>query len=142
MCGFLIAKDTNTVNILEAIDKMNYRGLPGYKGFIRYKDYNLCHIALPMIDPDPIIATQPIQFKKEPPSMFVGEIFNYKDFGDYESDAFMIHKRYREEKSHEFFHKFDGFWSFITFFNDEPIIYTDFLGIKPCLLYTSDAADE
>ena len=38
MCGFLIAKDTNTVNILEAIDKMNYRGLPGYKGFIRYKD--------------------------------------------------------------------------------------------------------
>ena len=131
MCGFLIAKDTNQVNTLEAIDKMDYRGLKGYKGFKRYKDYNLCHIALPMIDPDPIIATQPIQFKKEPPSMFVGEIFNYKDFGDYESDAFMIHKRYREEKSHEFFHKFDGFWSFITFFNDEPIIYTDFLGIKP-----------
>ena len=49
----------------------------------------------------------------------------------------MIHARYREELSHEFFHKFDGFWSYITFFNEHPIAYTDFLGIKP-IYYRKD----
>jgi len=131
MCGFLIAKDNPNDNVMHIIDKMSYRGLKDYKGYMRYKEYNLAHIALPMVDPDPGVAIQPIQFDKEPPSMFVGEIFNYKNFGDYTTDAIMIHKTYREEMSHDFFHRFDGFWSFITFFNDEPIIYTDFLGIKP-----------
>ena len=131
MCGFIIAKDNPGNNVIGMIEKMSYRGLKDYKGYMSYKGYNLAHIALPMVDPDPELSTQPIRFEKEPPSMFVGEIFNYKDFGDYETDAIMIHKTYRENKSHEFFHNFDGFWSFITFFNDEPIIYTDFLGIKP-----------
>jgi len=131
MCGFLIAKDNPGDNVMRIIEKMSYRGLKDYKGYMRYKEYNLAHIALPMVDPDPGVSIQPIQFDKEPPSMFVGEIFNYKDFGDYTTDAIMIHKTFREEMSHDFFHKFDGFWSFITFFNDEPIIYTDFLGIKP-----------
>jgi len=131
MCGFLIAKDNSKYNVIKYIDKMSYRGLPEYKGFQQYKGYNLAHIALPMVDPDPEISIQPLRFGKEAPSMFVGEIFNYKDFGDYKTDAIMIHKTYREEMSHDFFHKFDGFWSFITFFNDKPIIYTDFLGIKP-----------
>ena len=131
MCGFLIAKDNSKHNVIKYIDKMSYRGLPEYKGFQQYEGYNLAHIALPMVNPDPDLSIQPIRNDKEPPSMFVGEIFNYKDFGDYETDAIMIHETYREEMSHEFFHNFDGFWSFITFFNKKPIIYTDFLGIKP-----------
>ena len=131
MCGFLIAKDNSKHNVIKYIDKMSYRGLPEYKGFQQYEGYNLAHIALPMVNPNPDIAIQPIRNDKEPPSMFVGEIFNYKDFGDYETDARMIHETYREEMSHDFFHNFDGFWSFITFFNKKPIIYTDFLGIKP-----------
>tara|TARA_B000000557_G_scaffold71702_1_gene56687 strand:- start:764 stop:2074 length:1311 start_codon:yes stop_codon:yes gene_type:complete len=131
MCGFLIAKDNSQHNVINYIEKMSYRGLPEYKGFQQYEGYNLAHIALPMVDPNPDLAIQPIRNGKEPPSMFVGEIFNYKDFGDYETDAIMIHETYRENMSHEFFHSFDGFWSFITFFNKKPIIYTDFLGIKP-----------
>ena len=131
MCGFLIAKDNSKHNVIKYIDEMSYRGLPEYKGFQQYQGYNLAHIALPMVDPNPDLAIQPIRNGKEPPSMFVGEIFNYKDFGDYETDAIMIHETYRENMSHEFFHNFDGFWSFITFFNKKPIIYTDFLGIKP-----------
>jgi len=131
MCGFIIAKDHKDANVIKIIEKMSYRGLRDYKGYKQYKGYNMAHVALPMIDPSPELSIQPIQYDKEPPSMFVGEIFNYKDFGDYETDAIMIHKTYRENMSHDFFHNFDGFWSFITFFNDEPIVYTDFLGIKP-----------
>ena len=59
---------------------MSYRGLPEYKGFQQYQGYNLAHIALPMVDPNPDLAIQPIRNGKEPPSMFVGDIFNYKDF--------------------------------------------------------------
>jgi asparagine synthetase B (glutamine-hydrolysing) len=133
MCGFIIHKRDHTkVNGMRAIDDIGYRGLrTKYRGYKPWKEYDMLHTALPMIDPDPDVAIQPIQYDNEPPSLFVGEIFNHKDFGDYPSDAHMIHSRYREELSHEFFHKFDGFWSYITFFNDAPIAYTDFLGIKP-----------
>ena len=133
MCGFIIHQREHTkVNGMQAIAEMDYRGLrTKYRGYKNWKEYDLLHTALPMVDPDPDISIQPIQYDDEPPSLFVGEIFNYKDFGDYPSDAHMIHSRYREELSHEFFHKFDGFWSYVTFFNDAPIAYTDFLGIKP-----------
>jgi asparagine synthase (glutamine-hydrolysing) len=139
MCGFIISNRTQTTaNGMIALKNMEYRGLrTKYRGYKTWKDYDLFHTALPMIDADPEIAIQPIQYDDEPPSLFVGEIFNYKDFGEYPSDAHMIHQKYREELSHEFFHKFDGFWSYITFFNDHPIAYTDFLGIKP-IYYRKD----
>ena len=139
MCGFLISNRTQTTaNGMIALKQMEYRGLKTkYRGYKTWKDYDMFHTALPMIDPDPEIAIQPIQYDDEPPSLFVGEIFNYKDFGDYPSDAHMVHARYREELSHEFFHKFDGFWSYVTFFNEHPIAYTDFLGIKP-IYYRKD----
>ena len=73
MCGFLIADRTETsVNNIQAIDQMSYRGLSAYKGYCQWKNYDLVHIALPMINPDPEIAIQPIQIKDEAPSMFVG----------------------------------------------------------------------
>jgi asparagine synthetase B (glutamine-hydrolysing) len=133
MCGFLIhQRDHTGVNGMQAIQEMSYRGLrTKYRGYKTWKEYDMLHTALPMVDPDPDVSIQPIQYDDEPPSLFVGEIFNYKDFGDYPSDAHMIHSKYREELNHEFFHKFDGFWSYVTFFNDAPIAYTDFLGIKP-----------
>ena len=98
MCGFIIhQRDHTKVNGMQAIEEMGYRGLRSkYRGYKCWKEYDLLHTALPMVDPDPDVAIQPIQYDDEPPSLFVGEIFNYKDFGDYETDAIMIHETYRE----------------------------------------------
>ena len=140
MCGFLIADRTETsVNNILAIDQMAYRGLSAYKGYKQWKNYDLVHIALPMIDPDPEVAIQPIQSKDEAPSMFVGEVFNYKDFADgsFKSDAHMIHHLNYWGEFENLVHQFDGFWSFITFLRDEPLVYTDFLSIKP-VYYRTD----
>ena len=65
MCGFIIAKDNPGNNVIGMIEKMSYRGLKDYKGYMSYKGYNLAHIALPMVDPDPELSTQPIRFEKD-----------------------------------------------------------------------------
>jgi len=142
MCGFIIAKqETGSPNVISLVFDMWYRGEVGYNGYRNYNGYDLSHIALPMIDPDPDVAIQPIQNGDEPPSMFVGEIFNYKDFGNYASDAIMLHNEYHNDYPGFDWHKFDGFWSYVTFAESDrgpkPIIYTDFLGIKP-VYYRSD----
>ena len=97
MCGFIISNRTQTTaNGMMGLKDMEYRGLKTkYRGYKIWKDYDLFHTALPMVNPDPEIAIQPIQYDDEPPSLFVGEIFNHKDFGDYPSDAHMIHAEYR-----------------------------------------------
>jgi asparagine synthetase B (glutamine-hydrolysing) len=151
MCGFIIAKqEEGSPNLIKLINEMSYRGEKEYVGYQHYLGYDLAHIALPMVDPDPKIAIQPIgglnlPIDKGPPSMFVGEIFNYKDFGNYHTDALMIHHEYYNANHYPYpefdWHKFDGFWSYITFSesigDESPIIYTDFLGIKP-VYYRND----
>jgi asparagine synthase (glutamine-hydrolysing) len=143
MCGFIIAKqEPRSPNMISLIFEMGYRGEAGYNGYRNYNGYDLSHIALPMIDPDPEVAIQPIQNSDEPPSMFVGEIFNYKDFadGDFKSDAHMIHHIGKWGELENVIHEFDGFWSFVTFFKNEPLVYTDFLGIKPVYYRTDKEA--
>ena len=136
MCGFIIAKQTaGSPNIIGLINEMDYRGEKGYNGYQHYKGYDLAHVSLPMVDPDPKISIQPIgKGIENPPSMFVGEIFNYKDFGNYHTDAIMLHHEYHDNWRDFDWHNFDGFWSYITFApgpSSQPIIFTDFLGIKP-----------
>ena len=79
MCGFIIhQRDHTGVNGMQAISEMSYRGLrTKYRGYKCWKEYDLLHTALPMVDPDPDIAIQPIQYDDEPPSLFVGEIYHY-----------------------------------------------------------------
>ena len=62
MCGFIIHKRDHTkVNGMKAIDDMSYRGLrTKYRGYKCWKEYDLLHTALPMVDPDPEIAIQPM----------------------------------------------------------------------------------
>ena len=68
MCGFIITKRDHTkVNSMNAINEMAYRGLrTKYRGYKPWKEYDLLHTALPMIDPDPDVAIQPIQAIKAP----------------------------------------------------------------------------
>ena len=152
MCGFILAeRDASPNNILQSLEGMEYRGLPGYNGYQHWKGYELAHTSLPMVSPNKDEVIQPIQNNAwDPPSLFVGEIFNWEEFcpepmyPSFNFDGHMLHTLYRQnleflklENTHEMFHHFDGFWNFITFIGDEPIAYTDFLGIKP-IYYRTD----
>jgi len=149
MCGFLIADSRqSTTNVIEALESMEYRGLPGFNGYQHWKGFDIAHQSLPMVNPDPKKVIQPIQNHRwDPPSLFVGEIFNWLEFCDedeFDFDGHMLHTLYKEnlqhvklKETHELFHHLDGFWSFVTFVEDQPIVYTDFLGIKP-VYYRTD----
>jgi asparagine synthetase B (glutamine-hydrolysing) len=65
--------------------------------------------------------------------LFVGEIFNYADFG-YESDVDLMSA---EHFNIDLLHKMDGFWSFVKIQEDTIFAMTDYLSQKP-LYYRTD----
>jgi len=143
MCGFIATRNLNH-DLFELIDNMSYRGLPDYKGHVCYSDatgpatadYQFAHVSLPFVDLDPGKAIQPVPFK-EHPTVFVGEIFNYEEFG-YESDIEMANDLmgpYNDWVST--LHASDGFWTIVTIKNGTLFGVTDHLGIKP-LYYRTD----
>jgi asparagine synthetase B (glutamine-hydrolysing) len=139
MCGFIAGKDLPQ-DLSQVIEHMSYRGLPGYKGYRRfgsYGQYQFAHYSLPFVNLDPAVCVQPID--SEPPALFVGEIFNYADFG-YSTDIECAIEEFWTSCSQnlfESFHKFDGFWSFVTMFNGHIIAATDYLSQKP-VYYRTD----
>ena len=128
MCGFIAAR--SSVNVYELLDEIEYRGLPGYKGYDVVNGIQLAHYSLPFVNLDPNVCIQPRNN-----SLFVGEIFNYKELG-FEDDIDCISKTFLEHGP-EGFHDFDGFWTYITVFNSSLLGITDHLGIKP-LYYRTD----
>lgn len=138
MCGFIAGKDVYQ-SLQDVIEDMSYRGLPGYKGFQRfgkYGEYQFAHYSLPFVNLDPKVAIQPIN--SNPPALFVGEIFNYADFG-YETDIACAIEEFWSNTENPFdaFHKFDGFWSFVTVYEGDIIAATDYLCQKP-VYYRTD----
>jgi asparagine synthase (glutamine-hydrolysing) len=137
MCGFIAGKDL-TVDLNQAIELMHYRGLPGYKGYKRFgkaDEYQFAHYSLPFVNLDPAVCIQPID--NNPPALFVGEIFNYKDFG-YDTDIeCAIEEFWSNENLFEAYHSFDGFWSFVTIYAGNIIAATDYLSQKP-IYYRTD----
>ena len=134
MCGFIITR-TNT-NLKSLIEKISYRGLPNYKGYLKVADVQMAHYSLPFVNLDPAVAIQPI--KGDIPSLFVGEIFNYEDMGEYSTDGDCISKIFHTSPNWvSDFHKFDGFWSFVTIYRGNIIAITDYLSQKP-IYYRTD----
>lgn len=131
MCGFIAATNT-TVNLSRLIDKISYRGLPGYKGYERVGNTQLAHYSLPFVNLDPEAAIQPLPGTN---SLFVGEIFNYEEFG-FESDIDCAWQTFWTKGLREF-NKFDGFWSFVTIVEGSLFGVTDHLSIKP-IYYRTD----
>jgi asparagine synthase (glutamine-hydrolysing) len=130
MCGFIASK--NTTSIMPALRSMQYRGKNEiYNGYKTLNEFQFAHTSLPFVSLDPHDAVQP----RDSYSLFVGEIFNYKDLG-FKDDISCIVETFRKEGLNGF-HKFDGFWSFVTLDNGELIGVTDHLGIKP-IYYRTD----
>ena len=138
MCGFIAGKDINT-SLYSLIDKMYYRGLPGYKGyeiFGKRDEFQFAHYSLPFVNLDPDVCVQPID--SAIPALFVGEIFNYEELG-YETDIECAIQEFWDSERSMFdrFHRFDGFWSFVTIRDGEIIAATDYLAQKP-VYYRTD----
>ena len=137
MCGFIAGKDIPQ-DLSQVIEHISYRGLPGYKGYKRFgtrAQFQFAHYSLPFVNLDPAVCVQPVDI--EPPALFVGEIFNYEQFG-YDTDIeCAIEEYWASDIPFERFHKFDGFWSFVTMAHGEIIAATDYLAQKP-VYYRTD----
>jgi len=137
MCGFVACSNSN-VDLEQIIEKISYRGLPGYKGYKLYdtlwpKGVKMAHYSLPFVNLDPDIAIQP---SENSTSLFVGEIFNYKELG-FQNDIECAWKTFWFGEGIRGFRKFDGFFTFVTILKGKLFGVTDHLGIKP-LYYRTD----
>jgi asparagine synthetase B (glutamine-hydrolysing) len=137
MCGFIAGKDIDK-DLSQVIEMMSYRGLPDYKGYKRFgknSEYQFAHYSLPFVNLDPAVCIQPID--SQPPSLFVGEIFNYADFGYATDIECAIEEFWKGNKLFSNYHNFDGFWSFVTMYEGNIIAATDYLSQKP-VYYRTD----
>lgn len=138
MCSFLIYKKNkfNEELIKKCIEKLKLRG-PDFTNIIEYGEYifvhNLLHICgeitiQPFVD-DNIIA------------LFNGEIYNYKDFGEYKSDGCCLIPLYKEY-GENFVTKLDGEFAIIIFDlnRQEILLSSDIFSTKP-LWYSTNQTD-
>lgn len=137
MCGFIAGKDLSK-DLFHLVEAIHYRGLPEYKGYNSFGNgrFQFAHYSLPFVNLDPKVAIQPID--SNPPALFVGEIFNYEELG-YENDIECAIEEFWNDTEPLFqrFHKFDGFWSFVTMYDGDIIAATDYLSQKP-VYYRTD----
>jgi asparagine synthetase B (glutamine-hydrolysing) len=127
MCGILFTnKDICDVDYV--IQYLKNRG-PDNTSLINLYDYNFLHVLLSMTGQD--FTIQPFVYDNVV-ILFNGEIYNYKDFGDFNSDGECIIEAYRMYGD-DFVKHFDGEFA-ITLFDKtrEMIIFTtDVFAIKP-----------
>ena len=135
MCGFIAGRELKS-DLREVLKDISYRGIPGHEGYLEVDDIQLAHIALPIVNLNPHEAIQPLYTDGQVPCLFVGEIFNYKDFGDYYHDGQAIVEAHSDRGCQDF-HKFDGFWSFVSIAQGNLFAATDYLGQKP-IYYRKD----
>lgn len=135
MCGFVAYEGDVNKGPRSIIQSMGYRGLPEFYGVEFDGEHHFCHVALPFVNLDPDIATQPLNgFMR--PSLFVGEVFNYDD-NNFQTDGDYVNFIFHNEGL-KGFHKFDGFWSFVTKTATGSLVgVTDYLAQKP-IYYRTD----
>lgn len=129
MCGIQITKK-------ETPNKIKHRGIENYYKLI--KNWH-CHFSSLPLSSFGKELTQPVPIKNGF-LMFNGEIFNYKDFGNYNSDLHYLKDALKDGlKSKKFIKEYknwDGFWSICLIYNDEIFFFTDPIGKKQ--LYYSE----
>ena len=153
MCGFIAGKNLEK-DLKEVLPDISYRGIDGYEGYLEVDTVHtaqgtnliqLAHTALPIVNLYHPEAIQPLYTDANAPCLFVGEIFNYEEFGDYYHDGQAMVDAYAKRlpnhlgaaKSLQDFHKFDGFWSFVSIAQGNLLAATDYLGQKP-IYYRKD----
>lgn len=130
MCGILFANfDITVLNIEYIIEFLKKRG-PDATNVKNIGEYTFIHTLLSMTGPP---TEQPFYNNdKTIISIFNGEIYNFKDFGNYESDGECLVPLY-EKYGDDFIEQLDGEFAIILVdFNKKKIIFsTDIFGTRP-----------
>ena len=139
MCSFLILSVKNYSKIKdknEIFKKLKLRG-PDITSIIEVNGYIFIHFLLHFCGE---VTTQPLYNKKnEIVLCYNGEIYNYKSFGDYNSDTEMIIEQYMKNGINDI-KNFDGEFTFVIFdFKKGKIIQSsDIFATKPQWFYNKN----
>jgi len=128
MCG-IIATSRGIENLPHIIEFLKHRG-PDATNHIEVNGVNFVHTLLSMTGP---VTLQPFVSKdRTKVALFNGEIYNYKDFGDYGSDGECLLGLY-DNYGTEMITHLDGEYAVIVidFSKDLLIFSTDVFSIKP-----------
>ena len=138
MCGILFSSKI-IFDLLKAIKYLKKRG-PDHTEHKIINNYNFVHVLLSMTGKDYTI--QPFTYNNNSiVVMFNGEVYNYKEFGDFNSDGECIieaYKRYGDK----FVRYLDGEFSILLVDFSKDLLYysTDIFSIKP-LWFAQDNND-
>ena len=128
MCGIL-ATSREIENLQEVIEFLKRRG-PDATNHLQYRGISFVHTLLSMTGK---LTIQPfIDGENDMVAFFNGEIYNYLDFGDYDSDGECIIPLYRKHGD-AFVPMLDGEFALalFDFASDKMIVSTDIFSTKP-----------
>ena len=136
MCGILFT--SKEIKELEQTLKYLKKRGPDHTEHKIINNYNFIHVLLSMTGNDYTI--QPFVYDNIV-IMFNGEIYNFKEFGDYNSDGECIIESYRKYND-DFIKYLDGEFALLLVDFSKDVLYysTDIFSIKP-LWFAEDGAD-
>ena len=137
MCG-IFATNRKIVDLPTIIEFLKYRG-PDATNHVNVNGVEFVHTLLSMTGPPTL---QPFVSSDESVvAIFNGEIYNYRDFGDYQSDGECLLPLY-EQFGTDFVPKLDGEFALtvVDFKNEILLISTDVFSIKP-LWFAKEGTD-
>ena len=133
MCSILFS--SKEIDNLDFVNERIQKRGPDYTGVYKNDKYSFIHNLLSITGD---FTEQP--FKKDNiVCMFNGEIYNYKDFGNYKSDGECLIPLY-EKYGDEFIKKLDGEFAIllVDFKNDILLVSTDIFSTKPLYMAADD----
>ena len=138
MCGILFSSK-EIKNLIETIKYLKKRG-PDHTEHKIIQNYHFVHVLLSMTGKDYTI--QPFTYHDNSiVIMFNGEIYNFKDFGDFNSDGECIIEAYKKYGD-DFVRYLDGEFALLLVDFSKDVLYysTDIFSIKP-LWFAQDGED-
>ena len=135
MCGILFS--SKPIKNVETIKHLQRRG-PDHTEYMVINNYHFVHVLLSMTGKN--FKIQPLVYENIV-IMFNGEIYNFKDFGDFDSDGECIIESYKKYGD-DFVKHLDGEFALLLIdFSKDYIYYsTDIFSIKP-LWFAIDGKD-
>lgn len=137
MCGILFS--SKEINDLDSILKFLKKRGPDYTEHKIIKNYHFIHVLLSMTGTNYTI--QPFVYDENIVIMFNGEIYNYKQFGNFNSDGECIIECYKKYGD-DFIKYLDGEFAILLIDFSKDLLYysTDVFSIKP-LWFANDNND-
>ena len=150
MCGYLVSNSlTCEDTFMSALAKISYRG-PDHSGFRKSESWLFGHVRLSLFDLTDV-SNQPVKVTNAALDdivfVFNGEIFNFKDFGDFTSDTLMLKSvlpslmrdgKLNEAKLKTTLNQWNGFFSLTIKVNGTVFFIRDRFGEKPLYIYKNN----